>query len=68
MVTRTVCYSIKDKINAPPTDPDDQPVPRSLLRLFAFQQPRAPAEPPKKRPKRPHEGRWRRVPAVTAHN
>ncbi|CAG4990729.1 unnamed protein product [Colias eurytheme] len=29
--------SIKDKINAPPTDPDDQPVPRSLSRLFAFQ-------------------------------
>ncbi|XP_038211904.1 UPF0653 protein C607.02c [Zerene cesonia] len=29
--------SIKDKINAPPTDPDDQPVPRSLTRLFAFQ-------------------------------
>ncbi|KAI8436382.1 hypothetical protein MSG28_004403 [Choristoneura fumiferana] len=48
--------SIKDKINAPPTDPDEQPVPRSLLRLFAFQQPRAPAKPIKKKPKRPHEG------------
>ncbi|CAK1547364.1 unnamed protein product [Leptosia nina] len=28
---------LKDKINAPPTDPDEQPVPRSLSRLFAFQ-------------------------------
>ncbi|XP_047505236.1 coiled-coil domain-containing protein 137 [Pieris napi] len=29
--------SLKDKINAPPIDPDEQPVPRSLSRLFAFQ-------------------------------
>ncbi|XP_047994948.1 uncharacterized protein LOC125233124 isoform X2 [Leguminivora glycinivorella] len=35
--------SIKDKINAPPTDPDDQPVPKSLQRLFAFKEPRTPA-------------------------
>lgn len=32
--------SIKGKINAPPKDPDEQPVPRSLTRLFAFQQPK----------------------------
>nr|XP_049699837.1 uncharacterized protein LOC126055275 isoform X2 [Helicoverpa armigera] len=29
--------SLKGKINAPPKDPDEQPVPRSLTRLFAFQ-------------------------------
>ncbi|XP_030035656.1 UPF0653 protein C607.02c [Manduca sexta] len=29
--------SLKSKINAPPNDPDDQPVPRSLTRLFEFQ-------------------------------
>ncbi|CAG5032465.1 unnamed protein product [Parnassius apollo] len=28
---------LKTKINAPPKDPDEQPVPRSLTRLFAFQ-------------------------------
>ncbi|VVC90069.1 coiled-coil domain-containing protein 137 [Leptidea sinapis] len=28
---------LKNKINAPPKDPDDQPVPHSLTRLFAFQ-------------------------------
>ncbi|KAJ8729788.1 hypothetical protein PYW07_016826 [Mythimna separata] len=28
--------SLKGKINAPPKDPDDQPVPKSLTRLFAF--------------------------------
>ncbi|CAH2036888.1 unnamed protein product, partial [Iphiclides podalirius] len=28
---------LKGKINAPPKDPDEQPVPRSLTRLFAFQ-------------------------------
>ncbi|XP_052750570.1 coiled-coil domain-containing protein 137 [Galleria mellonella] len=27
---------LKTKINAPPKDPDDQPVPRSLINLFAF--------------------------------
>ncbi|XP_004926416.1 UPF0653 protein C607.02c [Bombyx mandarina] len=30
--------SLKSKINAPPKDPDDQPVPRSLTRLFSFQE------------------------------
>ncbi|XP_063534322.1 uncharacterized protein LOC134744441 [Cydia strobilella] len=30
--------SIKDKINAPPTDPDEQPIPKSLQRLFAFKE------------------------------
>ncbi|OWR50249.1 hypothetical protein KGM_201165 [Danaus plexippus plexippus] len=29
--------SLKGKINAPPKDPDEQPVPRSLTQLFAFQ-------------------------------
>ncbi|XP_039754104.1 translation initiation factor IF-2 [Pararge aegeria] len=29
--------SLKGKINAPPKDPDEQPVPQSLTRLFAFQ-------------------------------
>ncbi|KAL4707554.1 hypothetical protein ACJJTC_000306 [Scirpophaga incertulas] len=29
--------SLKGKINAPPKDPDEQPVPRSLTRLFSFQ-------------------------------
>ncbi|XP_045771333.1 uncharacterized protein LOC123871527 isoform X2 [Maniola jurtina] len=29
--------SLKGKINAPPKDPDDQPVPKTLTRLFAFQ-------------------------------
>ncbi|CAG9584975.1 unnamed protein product [Danaus chrysippus] len=29
--------SLKGKINAPPKDPDEQPVPRSLTELFAFQ-------------------------------
>ncbi|CAH1645248.1 unnamed protein product [Spodoptera littoralis] len=28
---------LKGKINAPPKDPDEQPVPKSLTRLFAFQ-------------------------------
>ncbi|KPJ12371.1 Coiled-coil domain-containing protein 137 [Papilio machaon] len=28
---------LKGKINAPPNDPDDQPVPKSLTRLFAFE-------------------------------
>ena len=28
--------SLKGKINAPPKDPDEQPVPRSLTELFAF--------------------------------
>ncbi|KAJ8728470.1 hypothetical protein PYW08_016855 [Mythimna loreyi] len=28
--------SLKGKINAPPKDPDEQPVPKSLTRLFAF--------------------------------
>ncbi|KAJ0177515.1 hypothetical protein K1T71_007524 [Dendrolimus kikuchii] len=28
---------LKTKINAPPKDPDEQPVPRSLTQLFAFQ-------------------------------
>lgn len=28
---------MKGKINAPPKDPDEQPVPQSLTRLFAFQ-------------------------------
>ncbi|CAH0723059.1 unnamed protein product, partial [Brenthis ino] len=29
--------SLKGKINAPPKDPDEQPVPRSLTQLFAFE-------------------------------
>ncbi|CAH2105958.1 unnamed protein product [Euphydryas editha] len=29
--------SLKGKINAPPKDPDEQPIPRSLTQLFAFQ-------------------------------
>ncbi|XP_050346079.1 uncharacterized protein LOC126770628 isoform X1 [Nymphalis io] len=29
--------SLKGKINAPPKDPDDQPVPKSVIELFAFQ-------------------------------
>lgn len=29
---------LKGKINAPPKDPDEQPVPKSLTRLFAFQE------------------------------
>ncbi|XP_068631704.1 coiled-coil domain-containing protein 137 [Battus philenor] len=28
---------LQGKINAPPKDPDEQPVPRSLIQLFAFQ-------------------------------
>lgn len=32
-----VCFRIKGKINAPPKDPDDQPVPKSLTQLFAFE-------------------------------
>lgn len=30
-------FSLKGKINAPPKDPDEQPVPRSLIQLFAFE-------------------------------
>ncbi|CAH0579558.1 unnamed protein product [Chrysodeixis includens] len=29
--------SLKGKINAPPKDPDEQPIPKSFTRLFAFQ-------------------------------
>lgn len=31
-------FSLKGKINAPPKDPDEQPIPKSLTRLFAFQE------------------------------
>lgn len=31
--------SLKGKINAPPKDPDDQPMPRSLIRLFGLENP-----------------------------
>ncbi|XP_041978050.1 coiled-coil domain-containing protein 137 [Aricia agestis] len=34
--------SLKGKINAPPKDPDDQPIPKSLERLFAFQNKKSP--------------------------
>lgn len=34
---KLIHFSLKGKINAPPKDPDEQPVPQSLLRLFAFQ-------------------------------
>ncbi|XP_026729181.1 coiled-coil domain-containing protein 137 isoform X1 [Trichoplusia ni] len=30
--------SLTGKINAPPKDPDEQPIPKSLTRLFAFQE------------------------------
>ncbi|XP_013192823.2 uncharacterized protein LOC106136734 [Amyelois transitella] len=32
---------LKSKINAPPKDPDEQPVPRSLTELFSFREPGA---------------------------
>lgn len=32
-----IFFSLKSKINDPPKDPDDQPIPRSLTDLFAFQ-------------------------------
>ncbi|XP_063381272.1 uncharacterized protein LOC134667794 [Cydia fagiglandana] len=50
--------SIKDKINAPPTDPDEQPIPKSLQRLFAFKEPRTPASIVKKKKSRSIAGKW----------
>lgn len=36
-IDKNLSFSLKSKINAPPNDPDDQPVPKSFTRLFAFQ-------------------------------
>lgn len=33
-----IVFSLKGKINAPPKDPDEQPIPKSFTRLFAFQE------------------------------
>ncbi|XP_026324851.1 uncharacterized protein LOC113233847 [Hyposmocoma kahamanoa] len=46
--------SIQSKINAPPRDPDEQPVPRSLTRLFQLPDPRKPKS-PRNRHQRPIE-------------
>ncbi|KAL0841647.1 hypothetical protein ABMA28_015299 [Loxostege sticticalis] len=47
--------SLKGKINAPPKDPDEQPVPRSLMRLFGLQDAKTNDNKPanKKKHKRP---------------
>ncbi|KAM3960572.1 uncharacterized protein ACR2FA_005313 [Aphomia sociella] len=47
---------LKTKINAPPKDPDEQPVPRSLIDLFAFRDKDKRSDDKKKRKSRASKG------------